>query len=88
MDEIRSYKMIHCPEKATDLDISNWMTVNELRMYLMKDTYNTKSLFTRIKEASSAEDYEKVSQLQIEMDLKMKVLREIYTCYKKNLLDL
>jgi glutamine synthetase len=88
MDEIRACKAIHCPDKALDLDISNWMTINELRMYLMKDTYNRKSLFTRIKEASAAGDYAKVSELQIELDLKMKVLREIYGCYKKNLLDI
>ncbi|WP_163194868.1 glutamine synthetase [Clostridium thermarum] len=88
MDEIRACKMLHCPEKALDLDISNWMTINDLRIYLMKDTYTNKSLFTRIKEASIAGDYEKVSQLQIEMDMKMKILREIYSAYKKNLLDI
>ena len=75
MDEIRSFKRLHCPENALDLDVSNWMTINELRKYLMKDTYTTKSLFTRIKEASAAGDYDKVSQLQLEMDEKMKVLR-------------
>ncbi|NLM35976.1 MAG: glutamine synthetase [Clostridiales bacterium] len=88
MDEIRSFKRLHCPENALDLDVSNWMTINELRKYLMKDTYTTKSLFTRIKEASAAGDYDKVSQLQLEMDEKMKVLREIYSAYKKNLLDI
>jgi glutamine synthetase len=88
MNEIRSFKMIHCPEKALDLDISNWTTINELRIYLMKDSYNTKSLFTRIKEASISEDYKKLSELQIELDLKMKVLRDIYSTYKKNLLDI
>ena len=43
MDEIRSFKRLHCPENALDLDVSNWMTINELRKYLMKDTYTTKS---------------------------------------------
>jgi glutamine synthetase len=88
MNEIRSFKLIHSPERALDLDISNWTTINNLRIYLMKDTYNTKSLFTRIKEASVAKDYVTVSELQIEMDLKMKVLREIYSAYIKNLLDI
>ncbi|MDP4089982.1 MAG: glutamine synthetase [Bacillota bacterium] len=88
MDEIRACRMVHCPEKALDLDVSNWMTINALRIYLMKDTYTNKSLFTRIKEASNAGDYEKVSELQIEMDMKMKILKEIYSTYKKNLLDL
>jgi glutamine synthetase len=88
MDEIRSYKMVHCPERALDLDITNWMTINELRSYLMKDTYNTKSLFTRIKEAANSKDYAKVSALQIEMDNKMKALREMYYNYRRNLLDI
>ena len=88
MDEIRACKRVHCPEKALDLDVSNWMTINELRIYLMKDTYTNKSLFTRIREASVSGDHEKVSQLQIEMDMKMKVLKEIYSAYKKNLLDI
>ncbi|SKA78475.1 glutamine synthetase [Clostridium sp. USBA 49] len=88
MDEIRSFKMLHNPEKALDLDISNWMAINELRMYLMKDTYTSKSLFTRIKEASASEDYDKLSNLQLELDMKMKVLRELYYSYKKNLVDI
>jgi glutamine synthetase len=54
----------------------------------MKDTYTTKSLFTRIRETATAGHYDKVSELQIEMDMKMKVLREIYSAYKKNLLDI
>jgi glutamine synthetase len=88
MDEIRNCKMLHSPESALDLDVSNWMTINELRIYLMKDTYTRKSLFTKIKEASASGDYEKISELQQELDLKMKVLRDIYCAYKKNLLDI
>jgi glutamine synthetase len=88
MEEIRNCKMLHDPERALDLDVSNWMTINELRIYIMKDTYTRKSLFTRIKDASSSGNYEKVSELQLELDLKMKVLRDIYYAYKKNLLDI
>lgn len=88
MDEIRNCKMFHRSEAALDLDVSNWTAINELRMYLMKDTYNRKSLFTRIKEASTSRDYKKVSELQLELDFKMRVLRELYCDYKKNLLDI
>jgi glutamine synthetase len=87
-DEIRSYKMIHCNDKALDLDMSNWTAVNDLRLYLMKDTYTKKSLFTKIKEASEAGKLDVVSNLQIELDEKMKTLRELYSAYKKNLLDI
>ena len=87
-DEIRSCKMLHSLDKALDLDVSNWMAINNIRYYLMKDTYTSKSLFTRIKEAAEAKDYSKVSMLQIELDSKMKELRELYANYKKNLLDI
>jgi len=87
-DEIRSYKMLHSLDKALDLDVSNWMAINNIRYYLMKDTYTSKGLFTRIKEAIEAKDYSKVSMLQLELDAKMKELRELYVSYKKNLLDI
>lgn len=87
-DEIRSYKMLHSLDKALDLDVSNWMAINNLRYYLMKDTYTVKSLFTRIKEAVDDRDYALVSTLQIELDARMKELRDRYTNYKKNLLDI
>jgi glutamine synthetase len=87
-DEIRSFRMLHSLDKALDLDVSNWMAINNLRYYIMKDTYTQKGLFTRIKDAADVNDYEQVSNLQIELEDKMKELRDIYATYKKNLLDL
>lgn len=87
-DEIRSYKMLHSLDKALDLDVSNWMEINNLRYYLMKDSYTQKSLFTRIREAIESKDHAKVSELQLELDSKMKELRTFYSNYKKNLLDI
>ncbi|WP_040214271.1 glutamine synthetase [Clostridium polynesiense] len=88
IDEIRSYKALHSLDKALDLDISSWMAINELRHYIMKDSYTTKSLFTKIKEAAASENYHKVSELQLELDEKMTILRKLYVSYKKNLLDI
>lgn len=88
MDEIRSFKMVHSVDKALDLDVSRWMLINDLRHYLMKDTYSGKCLFTRIKQASHNGLYEEVSSLQIELERKMTELRELYSEYKKNLLDI
>jgi len=86
--EIRSYKMLHNPDKALDLDVANWLKISEMRLYLMKDSYSSKSLFTRIRAAAEAMDYSEVSDLQIELDSKMKALRDLYSAYKKNLLDI
>jgi len=85
-DEIRSYKKLHIAENALDLDISYWQQVQELRVYLLKDSYSTKSLFTRIKEASDANNFQEVSNLQVEMDEKIAKLRDLYSIYSKNLL--
>ncbi len=86
--EIRSCKMLHQCDKALDLDVANWMKINELRLYLVKDTYSASSLFTRIKTESDLMNYGEVSRLQLEMDEKMQALRELYNAYKKNLLDI
>jgi glutamine synthetase len=86
--EIRKSKMIHTPEKALDLDLANWQKINDLRHYLMKDTYTKTSLFTKIKEASKAENYVVLSALQVELDSQMELLRLYYNNYKKNLLDI
>ncbi|AOR24886.1 glutamine synthetase [Clostridium taeniosporum] len=88
IDEIRSFSPLHSLDKALDLDISNWMKINNLRLYIMKDTYTTESLFTKIKKAFSNKDYAKASELYIELEDKMKLLRDLYSSYKKNLLDI
>lgn len=87
-DEIREYKMLHSVEKALDLDVSRWTAIDKLRHYLMKDTFTAKSLFTRIKEAADNDNLEEVSKLQVEMEQKVNELRDLYSCYKKNLLDI
>ncbi len=86
--EIRNFKKLHCSENALDLDVANWQKVNDLRQYLLKDSYSTKSLFTSIKDAISASDYKTVSELQIKMDAKISELRSLYNAYKNNLLDI
>lgn len=87
-EEIRSFKMLHSIDKALDLDVANWMKVNDLRYYIMKDSYANKSLFTRIKTAIENNDLPLVSNLQLELDSKMNELRELYSAYSKNLLDI
>ena len=87
-DEIRSYKMIHSLDKALDLDVSNWMKISSLRLYIMKNTYGNKSLFSKINTETSVGNYSEVSNLQLELEDKMKELRELYLEYVKNLLDI
>ncbi|MCG8540709.1 MAG: glutamine synthetase [Clostridia bacterium] len=87
IDLVRQFKKIHDMDYATDLDVVNWEKVNRLRYYLMKDSLNQKSLFTRIREGINNEEYDIVSDLQIEMSEKVILLKKLYANYKRNLFE-
>ncbi|ABR47475.1 glutamine synthetase, catalytic region [Alkaliphilus metalliredigens QYMF] len=87
MDVVRNSRKRHQVENATDLDVVNWEKINSLRNYLMKDSMETKSLFTRIREAVEVENYDNVSELQIEMAEKSAHLKQLYYAYRRNLLE-
>ena len=86
--EIRASKCLHDSSKALDLDLTNWMRIHELRLYIMKDTNSTKSLFTRLKDAIIEDNLSLASDLYLELEDKMSLLRHLYSSYKKNLLDI
>ena len=86
-DEVRGFKKLHS-ENALDLDIANWTNINNLRHYVMKDTFTSKSLFTRIKDAIELKDYSLASNLLLELEDTMSKLRSLYSNYTKNLLDI
>lgn len=72
-------------ENVTDLDVVMWEKINSMRLYLMKDSLSNKSLFTRIREAVEAGNYDDVSAMQVELMLSIKKLTELYTEYRRNL---
>lgn len=86
LDTIRSLKKLH-NEDASDLDIKRWEEIFARKNYLAKDTLTNKSLITRIKEAVTAGDYAKASELQIEMAESMAYLTSLYCMYRKNIID-
>ncbi len=86
IEVVRNCKKEHIHvEDISDLDIVNWTKINSMRWELMKDGLEHKSLFTRIKEAIEAENYEEVSALQLEMNEKITLLKNLYSKYRKNL---
>lgn len=85
---VRNCKKLHSSYNVTDLDVVNWEKINEIRYELMKDSLNKKSLFTQIKEAIDNNDYDLVSNLQLEMNKKVKLLKDLYSEYKKNLFEI
>ncbi|KXG75425.1 type I glutamate--ammonia ligase [Thermotalea metallivorans] len=88
MDFVRSCKKLHGSENVSDLDVVNWEKVNQLRNYLMKDSLSQKSLFTQIREAIEAADYDTASKLQLEMNQAMGTLKNLYAIYRRNLIEL
>lgn len=87
-EEIRNCKMLHSLDNSLDIDISRWLEINTLRHYLAKDSYTQKCLFTRIKESTNNNNYEELSNLQLELQDKISLLHNLYGIYTKNLLDL
>ncbi|MGL6104555.1 glutamine synthetase [Romboutsia sp.] len=82
---IRECKKNHTPDNMDALDELHWNNIESLKKYLMKNTMTKKALFAQIKEALENEDYETASNLQLEMNAKMKEIQDRYIHYKKNL---
>lgn len=72
-------------ENVADLDVVMWEKINSMRLYLMKDTLNKESLFTRIRKAVEAGDYDEVSAMQVELMQNVKKLTVLYSEYRHNL---
>jgi len=85
MEIVRESMKVHNENEISDLDIVNWTKVNSLRWSLMKDSIDNTSIFTMIKEAIDNRDYERTSELQLEMNEKISELKCLYNKYKKNL---
>lgn len=83
-DEIKGYKTIH---STLDNDIEGWDKINKIKKGIAKDSIHNECLFTRIKRAINNEDYKAVSDLSIELEEKIELLRKLYYNYKRNVLD-
>ena len=84
MDEVRECVKLH-GDDATDYDLANWADVNELKVYIAKNSLKEKCLLARARKALVEEDYELASSLQIELQQKMAELHRAYLKYKRNL---
>jgi glutamine synthetase len=85
MAVLRSFDKLHT-DLATDIDVINWEKINALRVDLMKDSTSVKSLFSRIRAAIEEKSFEVASDLQIEMNEKMAIARQMYVDYKRNII--
>ena len=85
IDSIRSYTKLHDKENMDALDEVMWNSIDDIKYNVMKDTLTKKSLFTQIKDALDNNDYEKASNLQLELKHNMEEIQQLYIKYKKNI---
>lgn len=80
-------KKLHSPDSCTDCDLALWHKIQVLRTKLAKDSLDEPSLFTGLRRAIAAGDYNKASELKIAMSAAMEELKTLYHDYKQNIID-
>lgn len=83
---VRSFRLCHDPSNSTDYDEAKWLEIQQLRVELLQDRQGQLSFFSQIREAIGRSDYGLVSDLQLEMAVKMDTLKVKYHDYVRNLL--
>lgn len=87
LEVVRGCKKKHENELATDLDFQTWKKIEEMRIYIAKDSIHEKSLLTRLHDALVHQEYALASDLQQEMTKALEKLKDIYEHkYCKNLI--
>ena len=82
---VRKAKKIDTPF-VTDQDSYNWNKIFKLRAELAKDSIDEKSLFTQTINALNSGDFDKASDLQVEIYDKIEELKALYDAYEKNII--
>lgn len=73
-------------DNVNEYDEKLWKEITKLKEQLAKDDMNKNSIITKILNYIKEEDFEKVSNLQIEMNDKMEILKSLYNSYKNNVI--
>ena len=66
------------------LEAERWTKINALRTELGRDTDKSLSIFSKIKKALAANDYDAASDLMVVMNDKMDELTDLYYEYSHN----
>ena len=84
LETVISYQSLHMENNTNPLEEARWVTINQLRTELGRDTEKDLSIFSRIKKALVAKDYDTASALMIVMSDKMDKLADLYYEYSHN----
>lgn len=84
---IKNFVNIHNEDlDKNTLDDKNWNEINDLKVLLLKDREDADSLFTQLRNAVREKDFDKASILQVEVAEKVRLIKDLYTLYKRNVL--
>lgn len=83
---IKNFRPFHLESTASNsLDERNWEAIHTLVTGLLKDSDQRLSLFSEIRRSIDKKDFNHVSSLLIELQQRIKEVKERYTLYKRNL---
>lgn len=71
-------------ELATDIDEELWQQISAIKVKLAKCSKAKPSMFEQIKQALDSGDYEKASQMQLQIQKEIENLKVVYSQYKMN----
>ncbi len=86
IEVLRKMVPLHQKELFSQLDKVRWKSIYSDIMNIMKDSFESKSLITKIYEAIDKEDYNSVSNLQLELSRKVIEVKKDYLLYKRNII--
>ncbi len=81
LERIRHFVLLH---KANPYDDALWEKIDSLRQHLARTTEDHISLFDKVRRSLQERDLKRVSELQLEMDARMRKLERLYLTYQHN----
>lgn len=84
LSKVIAAEQLHADGDSNALEVERWTKINALRTELGRDTEKGLSIFSRIKKALAADDYDTASNLMVEMSDKMDQLTDMYYEYSHN----
>ena len=85
--DVIAAKKLHDGNTGTAFDNAVWKKIQAVRNKLAKDSAKENSIFTEIKNAIEAGDYDAVSSKFLEMQKLKEELYALYHDYKQNIID-
>lgn len=84
LSKVIAAEQLHADGDSNALEVERWTKINALRTELGRDTEKSLSIFSKIKQALAADDYDTASDLMVEMSDKMDQLTDMYYEYSHN----